>query len=153
MADIWARRDHDLQYDGDKRVCLSMREVGNRSFVHSCGNETHLVDNLVATGADSLELDPLTCKKAIHGKTCVLGMLDVAHILWRGKPEAVRRHTIDIMNVMAPGGDFILGPGCALPPDVPVDNIHVIMKCAKSLGRYAPDGSLPVPPASSAQSK
>lgn len=136
----------DLQYDGDKRFCTAMRDVGCRSFVHSCGNETHLLDSLIATGADSLELDPLTdprtCKKAIHGRMCVLGMLDAAHILWRGTPDEVRKHTIDIMRVMAPGGDFILGPGCALPPDVPIETMHIVMDCARRYGRYAPDGSL-----------
>ena len=44
---------------------------------------------------------------------------------------------------MAPHGNFILGPGCALTAAVPPVAIHTIMECALSYGRYAPDGSLP----------
>jgi uroporphyrinogen decarboxylase len=137
----------DLEFPGDKAFCDAMRRVGCRSFVHSCGDETGLLANLVRTGADCLELDPRTtpntCKKAIRGRTSVLGMLEPAHILWRGTPEEVRQHALEILRVMAPGGDFIIGPGCALPPDTPVETIHTVMECARTAGAYNPDGSLP----------
>jgi uroporphyrinogen decarboxylase len=137
----------ELEFPGDKAFCDAMRRVGCRSFVHSCGDETGLVANLVRTGADCLELDPGTnpsaCKKAIRGKTSVLGMLEPAHILRRGTPKEVRQHALDILRVMAPGGGFIMGPGCALPPDTPVETIHTVMECARTAGVYSPDGSLP----------
>ena len=137
----------DLEYPGNKAFCDAMRELNCRSFVHSCGKEDHLIEHLIRTGADSLELDPLTtptvCKELTQGRITVLGMLDAADILWRGKPESVREHTLDIMRVMAPGGNFIMGPGCALPPDVTEETIQIIMECAHKYGNYAPDGSLP----------
>jgi uroporphyrinogen decarboxylase len=137
----------DLEFPGDKAFCDAMRRVGCRSFVHSCGDETGLLKNLVRTGADCLELDPGTnpsaCKQAVRGKISVLGMLEPAHILGRGTQEEVRQHALDILRVMAPGGDFIMGPGCALPPDTPVESIHAVMECAKTAGVYAADGSLP----------
>lgn len=37
---------------------------------------------------------------------------------------------------MAPGGGFILGPGCALGTDTPPANSHALVESAKKYGRY-----------------
>ena len=98
------------------------------------------------SGADCLELDPHTdpavCKRKVRGKIAVLGMLDPVQVLAKGSVEDVRRHATEILRVMAPGGGFLMGPGCALPEDTPPANIHMVMECARSAGRYAPDGLL-----------
>ncbi len=137
----------ELELPGDRRFCDAMRAVGCRSFVHSCGNETRMLPHLISSGADCLELDPLTdpavCKRSTQGKTSVLGMLDPHRVLRRGDVDEVRRHTLDIMRIMAPRGGFLMGPGCSLPPETPEISIHTVMECAKSAGIYAADGSLP----------
>jgi MtaA/CmuA family methyltransferase len=137
----------DLELPGNTAFATAMRNVGAYSFIHSCGKEDHLIENMIRTGASCLELDPATdptiCKEMIHRKISVLGMLDPGHILWRGTPEAVREHTLDIMRIMAPQGNFIVGPGCSLPPDVTPETIHVIMECARKEGVYNADGSMP----------
>ncbi len=136
-----------FEFPGDKAFCDALRRIGCKSFVHSCGDETALLENLVRTGADCLELDPRTdptaCKKAIHGRTSVLGMLDPAGILWRGTADEVRRHCLEMMRTLAPAGGFIMGPGCLLPADTPKNSIHIVMECARVAGAYHADGSLP----------
>jgi MtaA/CmuA family methyltransferase len=138
---------NELELPGDRRFCDAMRAVGCRSFVHSCGNETRMLLHLISSGADCLELDPLTdpevCKRTTRGKTSVLGMLDPHGVLRRGDADEVRRHTLDIMRIMAPHGGFLMGPGCSLPPETPELSIHTVMECARTAGVYAADGSLP----------
>jgi len=146
-SSLISRRMYDeLEFPGDKAFCDAMRKVGARSFVHSCGNETDLLPHLVSCGADCLELDPATnpeaCKRATQGQTSVLGMLDPHGVLWRGDPYEVKEHLLDIIRVMAPGGGFIIGPGCALAPEIRLQTIHLVMDCARTLGAYRPDGSL-----------
>ena len=106
-----------------------------------------MLPSLVATRADCIELDsatdPPTCKRATHGHTSVMGMLDPVHVLRDQGADDVQRHTLEIMRQMAPGGGFIVGPGCALPPDTPIANVHAVLNCAHSAGRYSADGSLP----------
>jgi uroporphyrinogen decarboxylase len=127
--------------------CAAMRARDCATFIHSCGNETRLLGSLIETGANCLELDPRTdphaSKQAIRGRAAVLGMLEPAHILGRGTPAEVRTHALEMMRALAPGGDYIMGPGCALPADTPPENIHALMSCARRKGIYAPDGSLP----------
>jgi len=137
----------ELELPGNQRYCRAMSAVGCRSFVHSCGNETKLLPHLTATEADCLELDPLTepavCKRLTRGKTSVLGMLDPHDVLRNGNPEEVRRHTLDMMRIMAPGGGYLMGPGCCLPAETPPASIHSVMDCARTAGVYRADGSLP----------
>jgi uroporphyrinogen decarboxylase len=144
---ISPRMYRELEFPGNRAFARAMRQAGIRSFIHSCGREDDLLPDLAATEGDCLELDPETtptvCKEATRGKICVLGMLDPFGVLLRGGVEEVRRHTLEILSVMGPGGEFIMGPGCALPPDTPPASIHTVMECARTQGVYAPDGSLP----------
>jgi uroporphyrinogen decarboxylase len=144
---ISPRMYSELELPGDRKFCDAMRAVGCRSFVHSCGNETRMLPHLIRSGADCLELDPLTdptiCKQTTQGKVSVLGMLDPHGVLRRGTVEEIRHHTLEIMRIMAPHGGFLMGPGCSLPPETPPESIHAVMECARTAGVYAPDGSLP----------
>ncbi len=130
-----------------RAFCAAMQLGGGTGWVHACGNETTMLPHLIATDASCIELDPGTdptvCKRTTRGRTSVLGMLDPVHVLRDKSTDDVRHHTREMLAQLAPGGGFLVGPGCALPPDTPPANIHAVIACAKSNGRYAADGSLP----------
>ena len=137
----------ELELPRARAFCAAMKRCGATGWVHACGNETNMLPHLVATQAACLELDPATdpvsCKRGTRGRTSVLGMLHPVHVLRNKIAHDVRCHTLEILQQMAPGGGFIVGPGFALPPDTPPANIHAVVECAKAAGRYAADGSLP----------
>ena len=133
-----------FELPGARAFCTAMRRDGGFAFVHACGDETLLLENLVATGADCLELDPGTdaasCKRAAQGRTSVLGMIDPAQVMRFGTPADVRRQARQMISTMGPGGGFIMGPGCALPADTPLENVQTLMECARRDGVYGSDG-------------
>ena len=137
----------ELELPRARAFCEALRAAARCGWVHACGNETGMLPNLVATGAACLELDPgtdpMSCKRATRGRTCVLGMLHPVHVLRDKSVDDVRGHAVEMMRQLAPNGGFIMGPGCALPPDTPPANIHAVIECARSAGQYAIDGSLP----------
>jgi uroporphyrinogen decarboxylase len=47
-----------------------------------------------------------------------------------------------MLALMGLGGGFIIGPGCALPADTPVENVQALMECARREGVYGADGRL-----------
>ena len=83
-----------FELPGARTFCAAIRRSGGFAFVHACGDETILLKNLLATGADCLELDPETdagkCKRVVQGRASVLGMIDPAQVMGLGTPEAVR---------------------------------------------------------------
>ena len=98
-----------------------------------------MLPDFVATGAQILEIDHKTdkhkAKNAARHKTCLLGPINTS-LLLEGTPQEVDDACREAIAIMAPDSGFILGPGCALDPDVPADNIHALVESAKRYGVY-----------------
>jgi uroporphyrinogen decarboxylase len=129
-----------------KRFFAAMRLAGFPASVHQCGNTVAVLPDMVASGASILELDTHTdlqsAKDATRGRSCVLGMVDPANVLHRGTPDLVEARSRHALEVLAPGGGFIIGPGCALMPETPEANVTALMDTARRFGRYGPGGTL-----------
>jgi len=131
-----------------KRLVERLQARNIRLAYHICGNATRIVNDMVATGASILELD-YKCdlpkiKEATLGKATILGVIDPSGILERGTPDIVASKVREELAVLAPGGGLILGPGCALPPRTPAENIHALIETTHRYGRYQADGSLEI---------
>jgi uroporphyrinogen decarboxylase len=129
-----------------KQLIDRLKEKNIPLAYHICGNGTRIVDEMTATGAAVLELD-YKCdlpkiKQATQGKTTILGVIDPSGVLALGTPALVTEKVREELDVLAPGGGLILGPGCALPPTTPPENIHTLIEATHRYGRYAPDGQL-----------
>jgi len=137
-------REYALPYL--QRFYSTVRRAGLAATLHQCGNTAAVLPEMVMSGADTLELDPSTdlraAKEATRGKVCVLGMVDPANVLHRGTPALVEEKTAEALDILAPGGGFIVGPGCALVPETPVENVAAMIECARRRGNYNPDGTL-----------
>ena len=136
----------ELAWAADKRLVERLASDGIRLAYHICGNATLIADDMVDTGAAVLELD-YKCdieaiKAATTGRTTVLGVIDPSEVIARSTPEMVAEAVRDELQILAPGGGLIIGPGCALPPETPAANLHAFVEAAHRWGRYRPDGSL-----------
>lgn len=129
-----------------RRFFAAMKRANFPASLHQCGNSESVLPEMVESGADILELDPSTsltaAKRATQGKVTVLGMVDPANVLHRGSPALVEQKCCEALEVMAPGGGFILGPGCALVPETPEDNVTALMEAGRRHGVYRTDGTL-----------
>ena len=129
-----------------KKFFAAMREANFPAALHQCGNSSSVLAEMVASGANILELDvhtdPPTAKQATRGKAVVLGMVDPANVMHRGTPELVREDSRYALDVLAPKGGFIIGPGCALMPETPEENVLALLETARRYGRYRSDGTL-----------
>jgi MtaA/CmuA family methyltransferase len=129
-----------------RRLTERLKEKNIPLAYHICGNGTRIVADMTETGAAVLELDykcdlPII-KQATLGKTTILGVIDPSGVLALGTPALVTEKVREELEILAPGGGLILGPGCALPPITPPENIHTMIETAHRYGRYRPDGQL-----------
>jgi uroporphyrinogen decarboxylase len=137
-------REFANQYD--RQVVAA---VGGPDFpfaLHICGDATKILPDMVATGAQILELDYKTdmreAKRLMQGKTTFLGPVNPELIYMAKSTDEVEAAVREALEILAPGGGLILGPGCALGLGNPTDNIHALVESAKKYGVYNADGTL-----------
>jgi len=123
-----------------KKLVDRLKEKGILLAYHICGDATKILTDMVDTGAAVLELDYKTdlrqAKAATQGKATVIGPIDPTAVLAFGTPELVDSKCEEAIKILAPGGGFILGPGCALSPKTPPENIHALINAAHRYGQY-----------------
>jgi MtaA/CmuA family methyltransferase len=132
---------HYRKYAFPHQIALTdqLKADGIILATHICGNTVPILNDFVATGAQILEIDHKTdmrkAKDAARDKSCLLGPINTS-LLVDGTPQEVEDACRQAIEIMAPGGGFILGPGCALSPETPSDNIHALVEAGKKFGRY-----------------
>jgi uroporphyrinogen decarboxylase len=139
----------EFEWGYAKRLVERLQAVDIPLAYHICGNATRIVGDMTATGASILELD-YKCdlpkiKEATRGKTTILGVIDPSGVLAFGSPDLVVEKTREELTILAPGGGLILGPGCALAPETPPENIHALVETTHRYGQYSVTLSPPCP--------
>jgi uroporphyrinogen decarboxylase len=123
----------------EKRMVDELKEHEIILHLHICGDTTKITEDFIATGAQVLEIDHKTdaraLKQAAHGRTCLLGNIDT-NLLALGTPDEVDAACRELIESCQAGGGLILGPGCALPPNTPADNVHALVEAAKKYSAH-----------------
>jgi MtaA/CmuA family methyltransferase len=123
----------------EKRMADDLRAHGIILHNHICGNTIPIINDFIATGAQVLEIDHKTdmqkAKDAGRGKTIFLGPVNTA-VMASGTPQEVEDACREAIAILGADGGLILGPGCALSPETPADNIHALVESAVKYGRY-----------------
>jgi uroporphyrinogen decarboxylase len=53
-----------------------------------------------------------------------------------GTPQLVDEKCKDVVETLGSGAGLIRGPGCALPPQTPPENVHAMIEAAQRYGKY-----------------
>ncbi len=139
--DVCSRTSY-LEYEWGyaKRLVEGLKQNNIPLAYHICGDATDIVGDMVKTGAAVLELDYKIdmpkVKELVRGKATVLGPIDPSDVMALGTPDLVTQKAKEAIEILGEGGGLILGPGCALPPMTPPENVHALMEAAKKYGRY-----------------
>jgi len=119
----------------EKRVIEVAHETGLRYTLHICGNTDVILDKMLKTGIDAIELDYKTDIKKIfdiyHDKAILIGNIDPSGVLARGTVEDVSNKTLELLEIYKDSNKFILNAGCAIPAETPSDNLKAMIKAAR----------------------
>jgi uroporphyrinogen decarboxylase len=101
-----------------------------KTILHICGRSSHLLDE-VSKLRDlfGMSLDTHVDLKQAHRRLrkYVIGNISTT-LLSQGTLTEIQKAVTDLLNMMKSTDEFILGSGCDLPPDTPLENIsHMIM--------------------------
>lgn len=103
--------------------------------LHICGNTTRILEAMLATGVDALELDYKTDAQRAHdtmkGRAAFIGNIDPSSVLALGTPALVETRTRELLQVFADTPGFILNAGCAIPAETPPANLRAMIAAAR----------------------
>jgi [methyl-Co(III) methanol-specific corrinoid protein]:coenzyme M methyltransferase len=108
-----------------KRLC---ENVESPRILHICGDTNMIMEGMLECGADAISVDQknfMDKSRAALGKDVVLlGNFDPFGVLCKGSPEVV---TKTIKQCLANGVNAVW-PGCDLWPDVPEENLKILVR-------------------------
>jgi uroporphyrinogen decarboxylase len=130
----------EYAYPHVKKLAGDLKSRDITLAYHICGNSTPIIADMVETGAAIIEIDQKAdlprSKEISAGKSTLLGPVDPNEVMASGTPELVAEKCREAIDILSPGGGFILGPGCALPATTPDENIFAMIDTAKSYFPY-----------------
>jgi len=105
-----------------------------RVILHICGDLTFIAEEAAGTGAMALSIDPKADLPQMRAKVGhrmpLIGGVDTV-LLSLGDPEKVRAVSIEALGA----GINLLAPGCAIPPNTPVQNVRAMVAAAEGFKR------------------
>lgn len=118
-----------------KQAIERLHEItGLPVFYHVCGNTKHILDLMVKTGADCIEIDSMVpialAKKEAWGKCAVEGNVSTVEAFLRGTPDNVKSEAYEILDIYGNKGGLILSSGCEVPRLSPMENVRALTEAA-----------------------
>ena len=108
--------------------------LGKPYLLHICGKTDRILEEMVSTGADGLELDYKTnvrlARDAMKDRTVFVGNIDPSGVLALATPAEVERKTRELLEVFSGTPRFILNAGCAIPAETPPENLKAMIRIA-----------------------
>lgn len=123
----------------EKKVIDAVHSRGAKVKLHICGNINHLLPDMVATGADIIDIDYMVdYEKAIQlavGKCSICGHINPAQVILQGTPEDVAQWTTYCVEK----GDCssIVSSGCEVPKLTPPENLRAIDRTLRRIAGLA----------------
>jgi MtaA/CmuA family methyltransferase len=120
----------------EKKLVNGLREMGVRVRLHICGNTRPILEGMGKLGCDIVDLDWMVpieeARQAMGPVPVLLGNLDPVAVLRNGAPETVHDAIAECHRQAGPR--YIVGAGCEVVRDTPLENIHVLRRYARSHG-------------------
>jgi MtaA/CmuA family methyltransferase len=118
----------------EQRVIKTAHDCGLPYTLHICGNTNAILEMMMRTVTDAVELDYKTdaakAREACRERVTFIGNIDPSGVIALGKVEDVRRETRKLLEVFAQTPRFILNAGCAIPRTAPAENIRALIEAA-----------------------
>lgn len=117
----------------EKRLVEGLQNAGTKVRLHICGNTTPLVADMGRLGCEIVDLDYFTsvaaARQAMGPQQILLGNLDPVRAVRNATPPQIRE-AIAECHAQA-GARYIVGVGCEVPRDTPLENMQALRDYAR----------------------
>lgn len=154
VRNTWAKLDRNqleeyaLYYD--EKVLNSIKDAPIK-LLHICGDELANPEKnggLMENGWfkkypvnsinwwDAQFTSCAVAKKVYGDRFCIIAGVDQNQTMRYGTPKQVETQVKESIMEAAEGGGFILGPGCTLFQETPLENFNAVARAVEKYGRY-----------------
>ncbi|MFW5846478.1 MAG: uroporphyrinogen decarboxylase family protein [Planctomycetota bacterium] len=133
---------HELLYPYYRRIGQACKRYGLHFWLHSCGDNTPLLEDLVDAGLDVFHpvqkhcMDETTVAATYGDRLSFLAGIDVQHTLQEQDADGVRREVRFLIDTFdRPAGGLCLAAGNGIVAGTPLENIEAFLDEAVSYGR------------------
>ena len=127
-------REYALPYE--RRIVQAVHEMGGLARLHICGDTTRILEDMVVTEADIIDIDWMvdmaTARQVFGGGPSVCGNFDPVQVMLEGTPEEVYKATQQCIT--AGGERSISAAGCEIPRGTPAENLHAQSRALEEIG-------------------
>ncbi|QDV62084.1 uroporphyrinogen decarboxylase family protein [Crateriforma conspicua] len=122
----------------EQKVFQAWRDHGiTGSLLHICGDSTRVLDMYAKSGAAIVEVDNMVdlsvAKQILGDRVALMGNVHTINDLLQGTPESVEEASRRCIENVGGGNHFILGSGCIVPRDTPIENLQAMVRIARSI--------------------
>ncbi len=114
------------------------------AMIHSCGSSSWAFDDFIQMGIkvvdtlqpEAVDMSPSSLKERYGGKLVFHGCISTAGVLAYGTPDDVTRNVQETLEIMKPGGGYVLAPTHSIQDNTSVENVIAMFEAAKKYGAY-----------------
>ena len=123
------------------RLLTAAKNYSLVTMLHSCGNVSAIVPDLIEIGLDILHpiqpeaMDVFALKREYGRDITFCGGISTQWTLPYGTPAEVKTEVNTKATELGKGGGYILEPGITLQADVPLDNLLALIEAARAYRR------------------
>ena len=117
-----------------KKLYQAIKETPAKLAFHPCGQWDDRFDLLIEEAPDVLWVDKvdLAWLKDKYGeKVCIMGNVKTTETMLQGTSKQVEDEALECIRKGSRNGGFILSADCALPRDVPAENLQALIDTAR----------------------
>jgi uroporphyrinogen decarboxylase len=120
----------------EKKLVEKAHDAGVAYALHICGNTDVILQHMLLTRADAIDLDYKTDISKIynlfHDSVTLVGTIDPSAVLALGTTDEVQKKTLELLSLYRNSNRFILNAGCAIPPTTPAENLKMMIETARN---------------------
>jgi MtaA/CmuA family methyltransferase len=125
---------HEFVQPYERQLVDGIHALGGKARLHICGNTSRLLEDMGKLGYDIVDLDFLASmaqgRHAMGAEQVLLGNVNPVAVLRNGNSDAVTAAVAQCHREAGPR--FIVGAGCEVPRDTPLENLRAF--CAYAHG-------------------
>lgn len=124
----------DFVWPYEKQLVDGIHGFGAKVRLHICGNTRHSLGEMGKLGCDIVDLDSLApiaeARQQMGPDQVLLGNLNPVAVVRNGDPQAVASAIAECHRQSGPR--FVVGAGCEVPRDTPIQNLQALCEYARS---------------------